>query len=74
VGVSFPMAWLRIKTGSVWTAMFVHAMHNFFIQDIFDPLTLNTGATHYFIGEFGAGLALTVSICAFIFWKKKKEL
>jgi len=74
VGISFPMAWLRIKTGSVWTAMFVHAMHNFFIQDVFDPLTLNTGITHYLIGEFGAGLALAASICALIFWKKKKNI
>lgn len=74
VGISFPMAWFKIKTGSVWTAMFIHAMHNFFIQDVFDPLTVNTGITHYIIGEFGAGLAITGLICAFIFWKLRSRL
>ncbi len=74
IGISFPLAWLRIKSGSVWTAVIFHASHNLFIQQIFDPLTKDTGFTKYFIGEFGIMLALISIPFAFIFWKKRKEL
>ncbi len=32
VGISFPFAWLRLKSGSLWTAVILHAAHNVFIQ------------------------------------------
>ncbi|WP_455369857.1 CPBP family intramembrane glutamic endopeptidase [[Eubacterium] cellulosolvens] len=74
IGISFPLAWLRLKSGSVWTAVIFHASHNLFIQQIFDPLTEDTGVTKYFIGEFGIVLALISIPFAFIFWKKRNEL
>jgi membrane protease YdiL (CAAX protease family) len=74
IGISFPLAWLRLKSGSVWTAVIFHASHNLFIQQIFDPLTKDTGVTKYFIGEFGIVLALISIPLAFIFWKKRSEL
>ena len=74
IGISFPLAWLRLKSGSVWTAVIFHASHNLFIQQIFNPLTKDTGATKYFIGEFGIVLALISVPFAYIFWKKRIEL
>jgi len=74
IGISFPLAWLRLKSGSVWTTVIFHASHNLFIQQIFDPLTKDTGATKYYIGEFGILLALISIPFAFIFWKKRTEL
>lgn len=74
IGISFPLAWLRLKSGSVWTAVIFHASHNLFIQQVFDPLTNDTGATKYFIGEFGIILAIISVPFAFIFWKKRAEL
>ena len=71
LGISFPLAWLRLKSGSVWTAVIFHASHNLFIQQVFDPLTKDTGATKYLIGEFGIVLAIIAIPLAFIFWKKK---
>jgi hypothetical protein len=68
-GTSFAYAWLRLISGSVWTGMFFHAMHNHFVQSFFDPLTADTGITPYIIGEFGAALAVAGIIVAFIFWK-----
>ena len=38
VASSFVYAWLRLKSGSLWTAVILHASHNLYIQDIFDPL------------------------------------
>jgi membrane protease YdiL (CAAX protease family) len=74
IGISFPLAWLRLKSGSVWTAVIFHASHNLFIQQVFDPLTKDTGVTKYFIGEFGIVLAIISIPIAVIFWKKRNEL
>jgi uncharacterized protein len=68
-GISFAFSWLRLKSGSLYPAVLLHATHNLFIQVVFDPLTVDTGITKYFIGEFGAGLALTGLITGFIFWR-----
>ena len=73
-GISFAYAWLRLISGSVWTGMFLHAMHNHFVQSFFDPMTGDTGITPYIIGEFGAALALAGVVVAFIFWKLRHRL
>ena len=73
-GISFLFAWLRLKSGSVWTGMFLHASHNLFIQGVFDPLTKDTGITAYLIGEFGAGLALAGALVGLYYWRKRSEL
>ena len=74
IAISFPMAWLRLKSGSLWTGMVFHASDNLFIQDIFNPLTQNTGTTKYLIGEFGIIVAITSSIAGYIFWKCRQQL
>jgi hypothetical protein len=58
VGISFLFAWLRLASGSVWSAVWPHASHNLWIQGFFDRLTADTGPTEWWIGEFGAGLAV----------------
>jgi hypothetical protein len=73
-GTSFAYAWLRLISGSVWTGMFLHAMHNHFVQSFFDPLTGDTGITPNIIGEFGAALAVAGIVVAFIFWKLRHRL
>lgn len=74
IGASFIFAWLRLRSGSVWTAMFLHASHNLYIQGYFDQTTADTGVTAYISGEFGIALALVVSFVAYIFWRKRNEL
>ncbi|HGE5783149.1 MULTISPECIES: CPBP family glutamic-type intramembrane protease [Bacillus] len=29
--------WLRMKSGSLWTGVMIHAAHNCFLQLLFDP-------------------------------------
>ena len=36
MGIAFVFAWLRLRSGSVWTGMFLHASHNLWIQGFFD--------------------------------------
>ncbi len=72
-GVSFVFTWFRLKSGSLWTGMFLHASHNLFIQGLPD-LTTDKGMTAYLIDEFGAVSAVVAIIVAFIFWKKRGQL
>ena len=59
------LAWLRIKSGSIWPVTIMHATHNGVIQAFFDRITKDTGHTHYFSGEFGFALALLFVALAF---------
>ena len=74
VGISFVFAWLCLKSGSLWTAAILHASHNLFVQSVFTPLTGQTAVTPYIIDEFGCGLAITIVLIAFLFWRKRKDL
>jgi membrane protease YdiL (CAAX protease family) len=74
LGISFVFAWLRLKSGSLWSAVLLHASHNLFIQSVFTPLTLDSGATKYWIDEFGIGLALAAGVVAYLFWRRRDQL
>ena len=52
------LAWLRMKSGSIWPVTIMHATHNGVIQAFFDRITKDSGHTHYFSGEFGVALVL----------------
>jgi membrane protease YdiL (CAAX protease family) len=73
VGISFPLAWLRLRSGSVWPAALLHASHNLFIQGFFDTVTVDTGVTKYLLSEFGAVLALAAVITAWVFWRLDRK-
>jgi membrane protease YdiL (CAAX protease family) len=74
MGISTALAWLRLKSGSLWTAALFHASHNLFVQSVFTPLTLQNKITPYIIDEFGVGLALAGVVLAIIFLKRGKRL
>jgi membrane protease YdiL (CAAX protease family) len=71
---SIVFAWMRLKSGSLWTGAILHASHNLYVQDIFSPLTRNTGKTAWFIDEFGAILPAVVLLFAIYFWRRRNEL
>ena len=75
IGLSLIMAWMRIKSGSVWTAIIFHASLNIFNQGFFQNLTIETSnLTHYISGEHGLMLALVAAGFAYLFWRKRDEL
>lgn len=74
VSSSFIYTWMRLKSGSLWTGVLLHASHNLFIQSFFDPITTNTGRTPYVIGEFGSGLAIISVAFGVYFWTRRNEL
>jgi uncharacterized protein len=67
-------AWMRLKSGSIWPPVILHASHNLFIQQIFDPLTTDQRITRYVTTEFGVGLALGYTILAVYFWRRRDEV
>jgi membrane protease YdiL (CAAX protease family) len=74
ISMSFVFAWMRLKSGSLWTGAILHASHNLYIQGIFTPITRNTGKTAWFIDEFGCVLPLVAIAFAIYFWSKRREL
>jgi membrane protease YdiL (CAAX protease family) len=74
MGVNIAINWLRLNSGSVWTAIIFHAVHNQFVQDL-DPLIINTGLTRYFASsEYGLMLALAGAIIGWLFWRRRNVL
>jgi len=74
LALAFPLAWLRLRSGSVWPAAILHASHNLFVQGFFDRVTVNTGPTLWLTTEFGAALAVTIGVTAWMFWRVRDSL
>jgi membrane protease YdiL (CAAX protease family) len=74
IGLSFLYTWTRLKTGSIWPTIFLHASHNLFIGKIFDSITGDTGYTKFFIGEFGVALIVPIACIALFCWIKSKKI
>lgn len=72
---SVMMTWLRLRSGSLWTAAVMHASHNLFIQAFFTPITAPRGAiTPYAIDEFGFLVPLVMVAFAVVFWTRRRAM
>lgn len=74
IGLCFVLTWLRLKSGSLWTTVILHAASNRLIQGFFDPMTDYSGHGRYIIGEFGIGSTLVVGLLATYFWMRRAEV
>ena len=75
IGLSTIMAWLRLRSGSVWTAVIFHMALNIHNQGFFENLTTETSwLTHYVSGEHGLMLAIVSAAAAFLFWRRRNSL
>ncbi|HST09530.1 MAG TPA: type II CAAX endopeptidase family protein [Terriglobales bacterium] len=74
VAIAVVFAWLRLKSGSLWTGAILHASHNLYVQAIFTPLTADRGKTAWFIDEFGAVLPVVAVVFAIYFWRRRGEV
>jgi membrane protease YdiL (CAAX protease family) len=74
IGLCFVLTWLRLKSGSLWTAVILHAASNQFIQAFFDPMTDYSGRAKYFVGEFGIGSTLVMVVLAAYFGIRRAEV
>ena len=74
ISMSFILAWIRLKSGSIWPAALLHASHNLFIPVVFDNLTRDTGRTLWYTTEFGAALVATSAAFALYFWRGLRDI
>jgi membrane protease YdiL (CAAX protease family) len=72
--ISFVWTWMRLKSGSLWPGVVLHAAHNTFFQEFFDPLTVDKSKTRYVAGEFGVALLVVSILMAVYFWSRRKEV
>ncbi len=72
--MSVMMAWLRLRSGSLWPAAICHGTHNLVIQGIFDRSTIDTGPTKWITTEFGFGITIVAIVIAAYFWRRRDEL
>jgi uncharacterized protein len=71
---AFLFAWMRLKSGSLWTGVILHASHNLFIQAFYDAQTKHGKFADLWTTEFGAGLAIAAIVIAVICYSKRGEL
>ena len=74
VTINLLWTWLRLKSGSIWPCVFLHAAHNTFFQRLFDPLTVYNSRTPYVAGEFGAALTVVSIFLAVYCWSRRGEV
>lgn len=72
--MSVMLAWLRLRSNSLWTAVLFHGVHNVAIQGVFDGSTIDTGVTRWITTEFGLGLSSVSVLIAIYFWRRRAEL
>ena len=68
------LAWLRMKSGSIWPAAIMHATHNGIIQAFFDRITADAGHTRYFTGEFGIAMVPFTLALAWYCWRHTDDI
>lgn len=74
ISAAIPMAYLRLKSGSLWTGALFHASHNLAIQAIFNPLTIQYPDTPKYVDELGLVLPLTMlPMAGYFLWKGRRE-
>lgn len=72
--LSFLWTWMRLKSGSLWPCVFLHAAHNTFIQRFFAPMTVYNKKTLYVADEFGLAMAVISILMAVYFWTRRAEV
>jgi membrane protease YdiL (CAAX protease family) len=68
MGAGIVLAWITLKSGSVVPAILFHGFWNYFIQQFYPALTVQTAGTEMILGEFGWASPVIYVVLAFVFW------
>lgn len=74
IALTFVHNWFRAKSGSVWPSVVLHASHNIFLLNVFDPLMVRYALTDFFVSEFGVGIMVIAVLMALYVWAHRNEL
>lgn len=70
VAAGIVLAWLRLRSRSLWPAAIAHSTHNSIVQSFFDRLTAPTALNGYLAGEFGLFLVVSIGLVAAWCWPR----
>ena len=70
----FVTNWFRARSDSVWPTVILHASHNVFFLNLFDPLMARYPLTDFLVTEFGAGMMVVSVLMAVYVWAHRDEL
>lgn len=73
-GQSFLYGWLRERSDSVWPAVCLHGVYNWFTQRVMEFVLLPRENTSLAVGEMSIGFALMGIVLAVLFWKGAKRM
>lgn len=71
IAIAVALAWLRLRSGTVWTAVTLRACHNVLVLSILTPLTLAPDTGRVVIGEYSPALAISATIAAVVLWRQR---
>lgn len=74
VAAGVVMAWLTLRTQSLWPAVIMHGSQNAITQGFFAEYTTKEGDSVYFVSEIGALVAVAWVVAAYVFWNKRHAL
>jgi membrane protease YdiL (CAAX protease family) len=73
VAASFVYSWFRLRSGSLWPAVVLHASHNVFITPMLSMMTADTGSTAWAVEETGFALSAACTLLALWYWRRRGE-
>jgi membrane protease YdiL (CAAX protease family) len=68
------LAWLTLRTRSIWPAVIMHGSQNAITQGFFAEYTSQQGNSAYYVSEVGALIAIAWVIAAYVFWRHRNSL
>jgi membrane protease YdiL (CAAX protease family) len=74
VAAATVMAWLTLRTRSIWPAVIMHGSQNAITQDFFSEYTTQTGNSAYYVSEVGILIAIAWIVVAYIFWRARRAI
>jgi membrane protease YdiL (CAAX protease family) len=74
IALTFLHNWFRARSGSVWPAVFLHASHDVFFLNVFDPLMARYPLTDFFVTESGVLLMVISVLMALYVWTHRDEI
>ena len=68
IGGSTLFAWIRLRSGSIFTAALLHGFWNYSIEKFYPAITATTAAGSAMLGEFGWYALLISIVIGLLFW------